>query len=271
MNAPIPENDLDRAIRALIRSQSAMPDLLRALSAGDIWFLMEFHPDLEGAELSIENGDPLPFIILQDDQGQIVPLFSSGERLDEAMRSPGAPKKKFMAGMMPVQQAMTILGAMKLRAMINQGCATGNIIIGPDLMRDVANGTVLKPQPKVNNRPVEKTLCQIDPADYPTDLIQPLFEHMRQHHQFRAAWVFGEAKGKQPPEALPKYYVLVLMQPVDEQLFHEFNIVAQAAKRKWCEVELSLTDPDNKAEIVRVFLQAQPFFLAPDYHPPRAK
>lgn len=271
MNAPLPENDLDRAIRALARSQSAMPDLLRALSEGDIWFLMEFHPDLEGTELSIENGSPLPFVIMQDDQGQIVPLFSSGERLDEAMQSPGAPKKKFMAGTMPALQAMDILGAMQLRAVINKGCATGSVAIGPDLMRDLADGSALRPPAREGHEPVEKTLNKIDPADYPTDLIQPLFEHMRKHPQFRAAWVFGDAQNQVQPGVLPKYYVLVLMQPVNEPLFHDFNIVAQAAKGKKCEVELSLTDPEDKAEIVRVFLQAQPFFLAPDYHPPKAK
>lgn len=268
MNPPFPDNALDRALRAAARSQSALPALFRALTEGDIWFLMEYHPELEGEELSIENGSPLPFVVMQDDQGKIVPLFSSGERLDEAMSRPGAPEEKFMAGTMPARQAMEILGAMKFRAVINQGCATGNITIGPDLMRDLANGTALTPPPKSSNPPVNKTFSLINPADYPIDLIQPLFEHMRQHPEFKAAWVFGEAGNETGASGLPVFYVLVLMQPPDEKLFHDFNIVAQAAKGKKCEVELSLTNPEDKAEIARTFRQAHPFFVAPGYHPP---
>lgn len=269
MTPPVPDNDLDRAIRAVARSQSAMPDLFRALTEGEIWFLMNYHPELEGQKMCIENGSPLPFVIMQDAKGQIVPLFSSGERLDEAMRSPGAPKEKFLAGAMPARQAMEILGVMKFRAVINQGCATGNITIGPDLMRDLADGTALQPLPKSDRPPVNRTFSRINPADYPTDLLQPLFEHMRQHEEFKAAWVLGEAGNKTGAGGLPMYYVLVLMQPPDEKLFHDFNIVAQAAKGNKCEVELSLTNPEDTAEIARVFQQAPPFFVAAGYHPPQ--
>ncbi len=270
MNLPVPENDLDRAIRAVTRSQSAMPDLFRALSAGEIWFLMEYHPDLEGEELSIQNGSPLPFVVMQDAQGQIVPLYSSGERLDEAMRSPGAPKKKFMAGAMPSLRAMEILGLVKYRAVVNQGCATGNVTIGPDLMRDLASGKALKPLPSLGSGPTGRRVVNlINPADYPTDLIQPLFEHMRQHPNFRAAWVFGLSLAEPAAATLPTYGVSVLMQPRDEELFHDFNLIAQAAKGNLCEVELNLMNETDEAEIRKLFTAAQPFFKAADYQPPK--
>lgn len=270
MNAPVPENHLDRAIRATARSQAAMPDLLRALTEGEIWFLMEHHPDLAGEELRIENGSPLPFIIMEDDKGKIVPLFSSGERLDEALKKPNAPKKKFMAGAMPARQAMEILGVMNFRAVINQGCATGFVTIGPKLMRDLADGTALQPMPMDSGQQVTRSFSLLNPADYPTNLIQPLFEHLRRHANFRAAWVFGEAKGAAPASSLPKYYLLVLMQPRDEKLFHDFNLIAQAAKGKQWEVELSLANETDEAEIAHVFQQAMPFFKAADYQPPKA-
>lgn len=269
MNPPVRDNDLDRAIRSVARSQSAMPDLLRALSAGEIWFLMKYHPELEGGEMSFQNGSPLPFVMMQDRKGKIVPLFSSSKRLDEAMRSPGAPKEKLMAGTMPVRQAMEILGAMNFRAVINQGCATGGITIGPDLMRDVADGTALKPLPLDPGPQTTKRFSLIDPADYPTNLIQPLFEHLRKHANFRAAWVFGEDKDATPVAGQPKYYLLVLMQPRDEKLFHDFNLIAQAAGGKEGEVELSLAQETDEAEIARVFQRAKPFFTASDYHPPK--
>src|SRR5262249_27384918 len=141
-------------------------------------FNTTYHPELEGEEIAIENGSPPPFVVMKDGKGEIVPLFSSSERLDEAMESPGAPKNKFLAGTMPVRQAMEILSLMKVRAVINQGCATGRVTIGPDLMRDLANGTALKPLSVEPGEQTTRSFSLINPADYPTDLIQPLFEHM---------------------------------------------------------------------------------------------
>ncbi|HVM49391.1 MAG TPA: hypothetical protein VMU04_15290 [Candidatus Acidoferrum sp.] len=72
----------------------------------------------------------------------------------------------------------------------SQDCATGDLTIPPNLMRDLANGTALKPlPPKVEERLLQK----LDPADYPTEVIQAAFEVMRRHRNFRAAWVFRVA------------------------------------------------------------------------------
>jgi hypothetical protein len=115
---------------------------------------------------------------------------------------------------------------------------------------------------------VTKTLGILDAADYPTYLIQPLFEILRQHGQFKAAWIFGPPKSAPPTAGLPVYYVLTLMDPRDEKLFHVFNIVAQSARADRCGVELSLTNPADTEEIKKLFRAATPFFRAADYQPP---
>jgi hypothetical protein len=263
---------LDRAIKALARSPSAMPEFYRALTAGDangeLWFLMPYHPEMEDAMMELKNGQPLPFAVMRDEKGEIAMLFSSGERLEEGLERGHVPPRTFLAGTMPAKQALEILGKCGLRAIINRSCATGNITIGPDMMRDLASGEALKPQDLGIREPVTKTLGILDAADYPTFLIQPLFEVMRQHGQFKAAWIFGPPKSAPSSAGLPVYYVLTLMDPRDEKLFHEFNIVAQSAKVKRCEVELSLAKEKDTAEIMKLFRASAPFFRAADYQPP---
>jgi hypothetical protein len=272
VNPLIPANDLDRAIKALTRSPSAMPEFYRALTAGDangeIWFLMPFHPEFEDQKFCLQEGSPLPFAVMKDEKGEIAMLFSSEERLEEGLERGKVPPRTFLAGSMPAKQALEILGATGLRAVINRSCTTGSIIIGPDMMRDLASGEALKPLGLGICEPVTRRLGILDPADYPTFLIQPLFEMMRQHGNFRAAWIFGPPKDAPPSADLPAYYVLTLMEPPDEKLFHDFNIVVQSAKGKRCKVELSLTNPADTEEIAKLFRSAPPFFKAADYQPP---
>src|SRR6266700_1109376 len=106
MNSFVPENDLDRAIRAIGRSQSAMPEFYRALAADDLWFLLPYHPELEEQDISIQNGSPLPFAVLKDEQGEVVPLFSCEERVEEALKNGNVPPKTFLAGSMPAKQVL---------------------------------------------------------------------------------------------------------------------------------------------------------------------
>jgi len=259
----VPSNDLDAALLALKRSAAATADFYRQLATGDLWFLVKYHPELEGEAMQIQSGSPLPFVVLMDEAGEVVPLFSSEQRLEEGLENSDVPSHKYLAGSMSARQVLEILGATGLRAIINKSCATGSVVLPPDLMRDLADGTALKPLP-LDSSKEEKVLNRLDPADYPTNLIQPVFDFLRCHANFRAAWIFGPSRNANDP-AKPVYQLAILMEPRDEALLHDFNLVAQAAKRMACEVELTLLDETDAAEVARLFQRAQPFFVAADY------
>src|SRR5436309_7974820 len=85
MNNSAPANELDRAIMAVQRSKAGLPELYRQLAAGELWFLIPYHPEIEGDLLELKNGSPLPFASLTDQHGEVVPLFSSEARVEEAL------------------------------------------------------------------------------------------------------------------------------------------------------------------------------------------
>jgi hypothetical protein len=265
----MPPNDLDRAIMAVARSRAAMPDFYRELTKGELWFLIRRHPELEGEVLELKEGSPLPFAMLEDAQGVVVPIYSSEARLEEGLKKGRVPPRTYSAAIMPAVQMLEILGKAELRAVINKFCATGAITIPPNLMRDLADGSALRPLPPGER--LHDPLQKLDPADYPTNLIQAAFEFMRRHRNFRAAWIFRPGAGEPEPEPVNghRYQLLFLMDPRDERVFHDLNLVAQASLGKTDQVRLGLLDEADTAFIARAFREAQPFYVAADYHPPQ--
>jgi SseB protein N-terminal domain len=262
----VPINDLDRAIIALRRSVAATPEFYRQLTQGELWFLVPYHPEVEGETIVIQGGARLPFAVLRDENGEIAPLFSSRERLQEGLRNGRVPPRAYSAGAMPAQQVLEILGKSGLRAVINQSCATGEVTIPPDLMRDLADGSALKPPPEKEEQKQAK-LKILSPADYPTSLIQPVFEFMRLHKNFRAAWIF--LCGEIPADG---YQFLFLMQPEDEAIFNDLNITVQAARSKTKDkVELGMLDERDVEYIATLFRKVPAFYVAADYKPPEIR
>jgi SseB protein C-terminal domain len=261
MPMPFDWNELDKAIFALGRSKSALPDVYRALPKGKLCAVMPYHPEMEGMDFKIENGMECPFIMFEEKEGTAVALFSSEARAEEGMMKGGVPENTFVVGAMPAKQMLEVVGKMNLHASLNKGCATGTFFFGPDLMLDLVNGKALEPP---GTGPTEEhTVDLIDPAGYPTDIIQPLFETLRRHRAFRAAWV---TRRKEPtPEGGAHYQFLLLVQPRDQNATHDFNIVLQTVRQQPDDVSFGRVDEEDE-EYVRYLLdRAIPFYTAPDF------
>lgn len=264
-----PMNDLDKAIVAMKRSNAAFPDLCRELGKGDLWFLMKYHPEIENQSLELKNGMPVPFVRLKSDFAEfteVVPVYSSEARVLEGLKKGSIPSRTFLPACISAIQMLEILGHLKLPMVINKGCATGELTLPPELLRDIANGKALKPLGIGSGKSQKLELKIIDPADYPTKLVQAAFEVFRKHKNFRAAWIFTRVVEPLPPSQT--YYVLVLMDPRDEQIFHDFNLVMQNTREDY-EVSLSAANEKNQADIANTFKHAKPFYVAADYHPPK--
>jgi hypothetical protein len=262
----IPVNDLDRAIMALRKSKAATPDFYRHLCEGELWFPIKYHPELEdGGGFSIENGSPAPFAMLDDGNGHTyVPLFSSDARLDESLQKGNVPEKTFIAAAMPAKQILEILGKMGLHAHVNKACATGSMLIPPDLMRDLASGKAFESPPMHSGHAKERRSWIVRPENYPTELVQAAFEFLRQHRQFRVVFLFTDTPHP-PPTDKPKYCFAVHMAPEDDVLFHDLNLAIAAGNQNKFEFELSPTDT---ATVGQMFQIGVPFYTAPDYQPP---
>ncbi len=268
----IPTNDLDRALIAAQRTTAAMPDFYRRLSEGDLYLLVPYDPEVVDEEIEIKNGLEFPFAMLKDEEGEVVPIFSSSERAEEGLTRGKVPPSTFLVGCMPAVQVLEVLGKMNMRAVLNKSCTTPQFTIPPDLMRDLASGEVLEPLPEGETE--EIALNRVDPADYPTDLVQPVFEYCRRHKQYRAAWIFQSPVGaaKVAANGGRGYQLTFLMDPRDRIVHHDLNLVIAAAlSESKDDVAHGLLDERDPVAVADLFRQAQPFYLAADFAQPREK
>jgi hypothetical protein len=271
MKTPIPLNDLDKAIMAFQRSKAVVPELLRLLCAGNLYLLIPFHPEVANQNMSYLEGQPMPFLRLKTDDGDVMlAVFSSEARALESLQTAKLRPNSYMPAVMSASDVLGMCGKLNLTMSVNRGCATGNVTIPPESLRRLASGAGLKPHPVEGQETEKLQLNKIDPADYPTKLVQAVFEFCRRHGQFRAAWIFSRGLAGQPDSARKHYYILVLMEPREAALFHDFLLVAKSDSREHDEVNVSLTKSNSPECIADVFQQAQPFYVAIDYQPPTA-
>lgn len=253
-------NELDRAIAEAGRSPAGAPALYRALLEGELWALVPFQPGVDDDVMELENGMPFPFVQLEDRGAPIVPIFSSEERLHEALEKAGISPEQFSAAAMPARQMLEVIGVMNLRVVLNKGCATGTLVLPANLLRDLASGVALEPLAE-EEETVGRRLKVLDPADYPTDLVQPLFEILRRHREFRAAWIFHDLEKPSEPKA---YEILVYMDPRDKAIFHDLNMTLSAAA-KGVSVGIGYVLEEGPFSAAHLFHEAKPFFVAADF------
>jgi hypothetical protein len=64
---------------------------------------------------------------------------------------------------------------------------------------------------------------------------------------------------------------MFLMDPRDDQLLHDLNLIVQAARAKTDDVQLGQIDETDPNYIAKVFREATPFYIAADYRPPQPR
>src|SRR5450755_4047677 len=147
MNAPANWNELDSALAAFLRSRSAMPELLRQLaSAETLYSLMPYHPEVVDGQMELKNGVEFPFVRLQGEEGDTVPIFSCLDRVEESLKRAGVPENTFVSAALPGRQMLEVIGVMNFHAELNKSCHPGSFIMPPDMLRDLASGAVFQPK-----------------------------------------------------------------------------------------------------------------------------
>jgi hypothetical protein len=104
----------------------------------------------------------------------------------------------------------------------------------------------------------------VNPADYPTDFLQPLFQFLRTRPEVKAAGLFREVT----PDGRPGSYVFMLKATGHEAALEQgFRIVANSACPKDAAYGVTFLRAKN-AKHVAVTSQFAPFYAAPGYPAP---
>ena len=186
-----PLNELERLLADPRQGPESHPQLFRLLREATLVFLMPYHPEIMGS-YNLKEGDAGPkFIVWKGSEGPCIPVFTSMDRANEACKKIGVPDKKYALAEMNGQQLFAVLRLQQYPIIINPACGVATTYLDRNAMKMLADGSILKP---IDERAAQKSgnVVIVDPADYPTDFLQPLFQFLRKRTEVKAAWLFRQ-------------------------------------------------------------------------------
>ena len=237
-----PVNDLERAFVAAVRSESALPAFMRLLRESPLSFLTPYHPELDTGEMELKPGSEMSIETFTMRDGTMVPVFTSEGQLRRSLRTMNQSARRFTVMTMDGATLFSILASQPHPVIINPHSELGEAVLQTGTVKKLADGSALRPVTNAGESSPdggrEMSLTILNVADHPTDIIQPVFEYLRQHPIFRAAWIFGLGA----PEAWDRksYQMAVWMEKRDAEKEQDLGVIVKAIRDQKALVEVMI-------------------------------
>jgi hypothetical protein len=263
MKAPL--NDLERAYVVALRGPEGHPELFRQLRESILTFLMPYHPEMDGV-IGVGNGDQVHFTIWQNKNGPQIPIFTSLECATDALKTIGAKENAYCVAEMLGKELFHLISTQEVPIVINPASGMGEFYMDLRGVKMLYDGSILKangnspPEPRWHGK-----MKIVDPADYPTDLLQPVFRFLKMRPEARAAWLFRKVIEDTPGR---RYYIFaVKLTGNEEQFKDDFSIVIRESNNEKNDFGTLIFDGTFPA-MEKAALKHPPFYAAPDYKTP---
>jgi len=189
-----PTNKLEEILVAACTDPSARPEFYRLLFESELFMLTPEVPQQEGRSMLKQDTD-ISFASLQGANGPFLPIFTSRERLQEAVNQTGQTYG-FVA--LRGKDIFPILAENPPTAILNPGAAYGKELTADEICR-IADGSIAKTESKVIQKETKVLLGQ--PAKHPTELIAALQRLFAKHPTVHAAYlaqIHDPSSGEKP-------------------------------------------------------------------------
>ena len=259
-----PLNELETAFWKATAQPDARPELFRLLLEETLLFMRQDGPGVAGTNVRLKEGERIPFVSLRSPKSRFIPIFTSDARVKEMLKIPG-PKGNFIVCEMKGRALFYELAGIHSDVVINPGSKLGSMTLPHETVRKFADGRALTPlTPSRETR--QRKAVFVQPEDYPTEFLEPLFRFLSGRPEVLAAWLLRMEDS--PPEK-PEYAFAIVATGNWERLKQDFGIVAASALKPGMEFDVQMSHPEDPA-IAAVFAPHPPFYKAPDYQPPTA-
>ena len=258
-----PANDLERALAVALRGPEGHPEFFRQARESILVFLVPYHPELDGT-FTIRNGDAMTFTVWENPKGKFIPIFTSIERAQAAIKNTGARENQYAVAEMKGKELFRAIACQEYGVVINPASGKVELSLDRRAARMLADGTILRPIPSTAQQ--QGRVKIVEPADYPTDFLQPLFRFLGGRPEVKAAWLFRQIE--QPDPARINYvFGLLVACSSTEQLLQDFAVVAKSATRDEADFGVTIINSDEPA-VAEIISRHPAFYAAPDYKAP---
>jgi hypothetical protein len=262
MRSDEPLNELEQAFVKAGRGAEGYPELFRQLRKAKLFFLIPYHPEAIG-EFQVANGNSMTFVQFGNKEGETcIPILTSELRVKHALEKLDIANKLHGLGEMNGMELFDVLRMMNNNVCINAASGLGEITMNPKTVEKIADGSILTGPDE--NAPQEQGKVEIvNAADYPTKMLQPLFQFLREQPAARAAWLFRQLMPEKPAEIC---YVFGLLITGDgKALKQDFSCIANSQSKAGHGVFVVDLNNPTLAAVLEKF---PPFFAAPDFRWP---
>lgn len=255
-------NDLERAFVAAARGPEGRPEFFRQLRDSQLSFLTSSNYGGQTTRTTSSSGS-LSFQVWAKKKEACIPIFTSVERVEQALKKTGRQFNRQNVFQMKGDKLFQAITARKppIGVIINPGCDTGEMFLDATAVKLLANGAILKPL-----RPEKRESGMVhivEPSDYPTQLVNSLFQYFRRYGTVRAAWLFRHQP--EPSSAEPTYIVGLVLTNADgaRRIEQDLTVVAKGIRPivKCSATVLDLTDP----AVAKTVANHMPFYSVPDF------
>jgi hypothetical protein len=259
-----PINDLERAFQDAHLSLEDTVEYFRELRESILLFLIPYEPGREGL-LQVGDGNHITFVLWKIQGEDMIPVFTSTARAEEALHAAGKMNEKNGVAEMLGLELMHILSMQpNCKAIINPGCASGSRIMDLKMITSVWDGSALF-IPSPGERALNGLVMSL-PARQPARLREPLCKFLSGCPEVKAAWLFYEEEPAKPFEFV--YAVGIMVEGGDaKEILRETSLAIEGACPPEWKSRAWIMDPKDKG-LTEIMATLPPFYSAPDFKAP---
>jgi hypothetical protein len=255
---------LEQAFANAHRGTEETVEFFRLLRECNLTFTAPYHPEIEG-ENKIGSDGKMVITVWTVNGEQVIPIFTTPERLDEAMLQMGKPGEKYAAGQMAGRELFRAFCPPhnKLRVAINPGCSCGTHFLKPEQVQGILDGSALE-IPTAGEMAMGGLVISL-PDRQPAKLREPLTKFLAGIPEVKAAWLFYEEEPKSPSEQVYVLGLAIVGGEATEICREAALAIASVCPPEWGSRAI-IMDPQDPgfSDIMR----CQSFYRTADYVPP---
>jgi hypothetical protein len=242
-------NDLETLLVRATQDPAARPDFYRALGESTLFVLTPV-PLKEGSR-TLETGEEVQIIQWSDGDQPTTPIFSSRERLDEAVRQ-GTEKYGYLG--VRGRELFGILSQGNLPAVLNPNWSYGRTFL-PHEIAGLAEGTFSDP---ANTEVVEseRPVLVGQPKEYPHGLVAALKRCFSRAEQVAAAYLALYVDNKVGPE--PRLAITIVSTGDARSVVKDAGVIAREIMKVGPAVDFTVIEKGADAPLSG---GSEPFYI----------